>query len=347
MTMSPGSTASLPAETPANECPLSDDDLQLLRRYRRGSPFQAVFGTYLFLAFLGSGVAMLVIAFDPGSYRKAGLLLPLMAAVLLGLAIFTGMRLARMPRSWLRVNRALAGGIPKQLVSGTLQEIAPGARPGIRYVLDTKQVDVALPYWNEIMTDTNLGMRAQSAHAVTGGKVTLHLLPLLPGHQPLLLRAEYHDSQPVRVATAPLSEQDHETFRKSASFVRVFVWSLAGIFVIVGLAMPPLLLVAAILVLIGFIPAPNSRAMKQATHKRTVSGVVDEALTFRLLQGAAGTRGSSVSMATKYSYRVGGTLYQVSDGDIQAEPGQRVTLELLDGGASGLTPLSFRIDAPH
>lgn len=334
----------LPSQMCTHDLPLSDEDLQLLRRNRRGRPFQALFGTYLFLTFLGAGVLFLVLSFDSGSYSKAGLLLPLMSAIFLGLAAFVGLRLAPMPRSWLLINRALAGDIPKQIVTGRLQSIQPGTKPGIHYVLDTQQVDVALPHWNEIMVDTDSGVQPRTVQAMVGGSVTLHLLPLLPGRQPLLLRADYHDSPAPRSTTERLTEEDRETVQKTVSFLRMFMWSLAALFVAAAFFLPPLFLVSVILALVSFIPEPKSRAVKQATCKRIVSGVVDEVLTFRILEGSVGTQHTSVSAKTLYNYRIGGLLYQVPGENIHAEPGQQVTLEFLDRGDQGLVPLFFRIE---
>lgn len=82
--------------------------------------------------------------------------------------------------------------LPKQIVTGRLQSIKPGTKPGIRYVLDKQQIDVALPHCNEIMVDTDSGVQPKTVQAMVGAPETLHLLPLLPERQNHLCGKKQH-----------------------------------------------------------------------------------------------------------------------------------------------------------
>lgn len=324
---------------------LSADDLLLLRRLRHASPHEILFGIFIFVIFFTSGIMSLVLSFDSSINRKLPglILLPLFSVACLGLSYFIGRQFTTLPRSWFHIKRAMAGRIPKQIVTGRLQSIQPGTKPGMLYMLETKQIEVALPYWNKNLFDSDKGLAPQTAQARTGGLITLHLLPLLPGQQPLLLRVDYHDHPPAQLRTEPMTEKDREPIREGNAFKAIMALFIAGIFVIAGLFSPPFLLAAAIVAIIGFIPAPTSRTIEKAVCKHILNGIVDEVLRFSILVGA-----ENPEHAIRYNYRIGGVLYPITSEQILAEPGQRLTVEYLDNGKRGLVHLSFRAeDTPH
>lgn len=181
-------------DTPRIEtAPLTDDDIALLRRCSRGKALSAVFGTLVFLLLVCVllTIAVLIVS-EWRSLRGGDGVMVLLTGVGAGAAaVFFGRRLLRTPRAWRSVDRALKGRVPKQIVSGHLTAFGPGQLSGVSYAFGEHRVDVAVPFWNEVTSDTRSGARPVSAVALTDLPVRVHVLPLLPDAPGLLLRVYY------------------------------------------------------------------------------------------------------------------------------------------------------------
>ena len=236
------------------------------------------------------------------------------------------------------VARALKGRAPKQIVSGRLTGFGPGERPGITYVFGDQRVDVALPFWNEVTSDTRSGARPADAVALTDLPVRLHVLPLLPDAPGLLLRVDYPMSGQAWTSLEEISDADRESVRREERGVRKFFLLAALAPLAVSLFVPPVILLAAVLALMGLVLGMRSPRLKRARHKQGVRGVVEEAVTYRLRTP------NSLTASLAHNYRVGGVMYRVDHLGPAALPGQRVEFEYVDAGALGQRELSFQIE---
>ncbi len=323
------------------EEPLADEDIVLLRRGRRGRSLTAVFAGLMFLLLASSAIVFVVLFASDRSLRRGadGVVVLLCAVAMMCFAVFLGRRLLRLPRAWRRFNQALKGRIPKQIASGHLTGFVPAEIPGICYIFGEQRVDVALPFWNEITRDTREGFRPVTAAALTNLPVRLHLLTLLPGTPPVLLRAEYPMSAQAWNSVEEVSDADRETVRKEELSLRKFFYALALVPLAGSLFLGPLILLAAFFVLTGLVLGMRSPRLKRARYKHGVRGLVEEVVTYRL-------RASNSNVSTLvHNYRIGGVMYRVEHFGQAAAPGQRVAFEYLDGtGIMGPSALFFRIE---
>lgn len=315
-----------------HEQAMSADDIALLRRSTRGVTL--AFGLTLMMAVLMfAAVAAILLV---GVYAK-GMVAWLMYAValaLLCLPVAMSRHLLRAPRSWRAIRAACRGEIPKQIVSGVLQSFGRASRPGIAYGLDSGVVEVALPYWNQAAGDSGSGMRASAAAARLGVPVRLHLLPLLPGRPPVLLRADYPGGETVQHYVEPLNEEDKSGLSLDGKIASQSFYAVAGLIAIVSLFTVWLLsIIAAVFVMIGYQLDRHYRVLKRASVKHGVRGVVDEVVSFVI------SSGNSPVTATQRNYRIGGVLYQVGQLEPVALPGQRVVFEYIETGRRSNVPL--------
>lgn len=313
------------------QAPLTADDIALLRRCSRGRTLTAIACLVMFLLLVAT---ILVIALLVGSeWRSLGggdgvmvLLIGIGAGV--GV-IFFGRRLLRLPRAWGSVARALKGRVPKQIVSGHLTGFGPGQRPGLSYVFGGQRVDVAVPFWNEVTSDTGSG---------AGRPVRLHVLPLQPDAPGLLLGVDYPMSGEAVTSLEAISDADRDQVRGEELAVRkFFLWSALAMLA-VSLFAPPLILLAALLALMGWVLGMRSPRVKRARYKHGVRGVVEEVVTYRLRTP------NSLTVSLAHNYRVGGVMYRVDHLGPVAAPGQRVEFEYVDAGLMGQRGLFFRIE---
>lgn len=323
------------------EEPLADQDILLLRRGRRGRSLTAVFAGLMFLLLASSSIVFVVLFASDRSLRRGadGVVVLLCTVAMTCFAVFLGRRLLQLPRAWRRFNRALKGRIPKQVVSGHLTGFGPSERPGLCYTIGEQRVDVALPFWNEITRETRDGFRPVTAAALTDLPVRLHLLTLLPGTPPVLLRAEYPMSAQAWNSVEEVSDADRETVRKEELSLRKFFYALALAPLAGSLFLGPLILLAAFFVLMGLVLGMRSPRLKRARYKHGVRGVVEEIVTYRV-------RASNSNVSTLvHNYRIGGAMYRVEHFGQAAAPGRRVAFEYLDGtGIMGPSALFFRIE---
>jgi len=325
----------------ATEEPLADEDILLLRRSRRGRSLTAVFAGLMFLLLASSAVLFVILLASDRSLRRSGdgVVVLACAVAMAAFAVFLGRRLLRLPQAWRRFNRVLKGRVPKQIVSGHLTGFGPAGSPGICYVFGEQRVDVALPLWNEITRDTRDGFRPVTAMALTDLPVRLHLLTLLPGTPPVLLRAEYPMSAQVWNSVEEVNDADREAVRKEELGLRKFFYALALAPLVGSLFLGPLILLAAFFALMGLVLGMRSPRLKRARYKRGVRGLVEEVVTYRVR-----TTNSGASMLV-HNYRIGGLMYRVEHFGQAAAPGQRVAFEYLDGtGVMGPSGLFFRIE---
>ncbi|WZB76161.1 hypothetical protein WJ972_09945 [Achromobacter insuavis] len=244
-----------------------------------------------------------------------------------GMAFF-GRRLLRVPRAWRSVARALKGRAPKQIVSGRLTGFGPGERPGITYVFGDQRVDVALPFWNEVTSDTRSGARPADAVALTDLPVRLHVLPLLPDAPGLLLRVDYPMSGQAWTSLEEISDADRESVRREERGVRKFFLLAALAPLAVSLFVPPVILLAAVLALMGLVLGMRSPRLKRAPQAGRARG---------------GGRGRDVSPAhAELAHVIAGPQLPRGRRDVSgrpsgpaALPGQRVEFEYVDAGALG------------
>ncbi|MCH1999656.1 hypothetical protein L7Q78_43285, partial [Achromobacter xylosoxidans] len=100
----------------------------------------------------------------------------------------------------------------------------------------------------------------------------------------------------------------------------------------------PLILLAMVFVLLGWVLGMRSPRLKRAHCKHGVRGVVEEAVTYRQRTP------NSPTVSLIPNYRVGGVMYRVYHLGPVAAPGQRVEFEYVDAGLLGQRELSFRIE---
>ena len=320
--------------------PLTGDDIALLRRCSRSKTLALIACLFIFLLLVSMTLLVAVLAVSEWrSLRGADGVMLLMVFVGAGVCMaFFGRRLLRVPRAWRSVARALKGRAPKQIVSGRLTGFGPGERPGITYVFGDQRVDVALPFWNEVTSDTRSGARPADAVALTDLPVRLHVLPLLPDAPGLLLRVDYPMSGQAWTSLEEISDADRESVRREERGVRKFFLLAALAPLAVSLFVPPVILLAAVLALMGLVLGMRSPRLKRARHKQGVRGVVEEAVTYRLRTP------NSLTASLAHNYRVGGVMYRVDHLGPAALPGQRVEFEYVDAGALGQRELSFQIE---
>ncbi len=302
--------------------PLTGDDIALLRRCSRGKTLALMACLLIVLLLISMTLLIAVLVVSEWRSLRGGdgvVLLLVVVGAGAGVAVF-GRRLLRVPRAWRSVARALKGRAPKQIVSGCLTGFGPGERPGITYVFGDQRVDVALPFWNEVTSDTRSGARPADAVALTDLPVRLHVLPLLPDAPGLLLRVDYPMSGQAWTSLEEISDADRESVRREERGVRKFF------------------LLAAVLALMGLVLGMRSPRLKRARHKQGVRGVVEEAVTYRLRTP------NSLTASLAHNYRVGGVMYRVDHLGPAALPGQRVEFEYVDAGALGQRELFFRIE---
>ncbi len=320
--------------------PLTGDDIALLRRCSRGKTLALMDCLLIVLLLISMTLLIAVLVVSEWRSLRGGdgvVLLLVVVGAGAGVAVF-GRRLLRVPRAWRSVARALKGRAPKQIVSGRLTGFGPGERPGITYVFGDQRVDVALPFWNEVTSDTRSGARPADAEALTELPVRLHVLPLLPDAPGLLLRVDYPMSGQAWTSLEEISDADRESVRREERGVRKFFLLAALAPLAVSLFVPPVILLAAVLALMGLVLGMRSPRLKRARHKQGVRGVVEEAVTYRLRTP------NSLTASLAHNYRVGGVMYRVDHLGPAALPGQRVEFEYVDAGALGQRELFFRIE---
>ncbi len=320
--------------------PLTGDDIALLRRCSRGKTLAVMACLLIVLLLISMTLLIAVLVVSEWRSLRGGdgvVLLLVVVGAGAGVAVF-GRRLLRVPRAWRSVARALKGRAPKQIVSGRLTGFGPGERPGITYVFGDQRVDVALPFWNEVTSDTRSGARPADAVALTDLPVRLHVLPLLPDAPGLLLRVDYPMSGQAWTSLEEISDADRESVRREERGVRKFFLLAALAPLAVSLFVPPVILLAAVLALMGLVLGMRSPRLKRARHKQGVRGVVEEAVTYRLRTP------NSLTASLAHNYRVGGVMYRVDHLGPAALPGQRVEFEYVDAGALGQRELFFRIE---
>ncbi|CAB3834122.1 hypothetical protein [Achromobacter ruhlandii] len=320
--------------------PLTAADMALLRRCSRGKTLAAIAGLVMFLLLVATVLVIALLAWS--EWRSLGGgdgVMVLLVGIGAGVgAIFFGRRLLRLPRAWGSVGRALKGRAPKQIVSGHLTGFGPGQRPGLSYVFGGQRVDVAVPFWNEVTSDTRSGARPVGAVALTDLPVRLHVLPLQPDAPGLLLGVDYPMSGQAVTSLEAISDADRDQVRGEELAVRkFFLWSALAMLA-VSLFVPPLILLAALLALMGWVLGMRSPRLKRARYKHGVRGVVEEVVTYRLHMPNSPT----VSLA--HNYRVGGVMYRIDHLGPVATPGQRVEFEYVDAGPLGQRGLFFRIE---
>ena len=117
--------------------------------------------------------------------------------------------------------------MPKQIVSGHLTAFGPGQLSGVSYAFGEHRVDVAVPFWNEVTSDTRSGARPVSAVALTDLPVRVHVLPLLPDAPGLLLRVDYPMSGQAWTSVEEISDADRASVRREERGVRKFFFLAA------------------------------------------------------------------------------------------------------------------------
>lgn len=322
------------------EAPLTEDDILLLRRCTRGKMLAAVFGVVMFLLLVLAAVTMAALGLS--EWRKLGLgtgaILLLIVVGAAGMAAFFGSKLLRVPRGWRSLGRALKGRLAKQIVSGRLTSFGPALKPGVCYGFGEQRVEAALPFWNEVTSDTHNGHRPMTAVALTDLPVRLHLLTLQPDALPVLLRVEYPMSAQALIAVEEVSDADRQAVRREELGVRKFFFLLALVPLVGSLFLSPLILVAGFFALMGLVLGMRSPRMKRARYKHGVRGVVEEALVYRLRSP------NSPTFSLIHNYRIGGVMYRVEYLGPVVAPGQRVEFEFLDAGLKGQHALFFRLE---
>ncbi|MDQ8031191.1 MAG: hypothetical protein REJ50_04190 [Bordetella sp.] len=334
--------STLPIDPPSTVAePLDAADLALLHRCRYGRRIRAALGYALFGLFTLFALVLAALLLDAGVRRDAGWPIALLVLCLAGLSLYVWRGLRRGPASRRALDAALRGELRKSVVSGTVDDFGPAAAPGLRYTLDGERVDVALPYWNDITQNPDLGMRPSLLVSRADVPVRLHLLHVLPDSQPLLLRAEYPGTPAAVTTDAPMEAADRAPTRQAGGVVRKILLGAALVAAAAGFVMAPAFLLAAVFAAVAFLPLPGDRLVARATHKRVLTGEVDETIGYRTLH----LRGNDmVGASMEYNYRVGGELYRVAHLGAPGRPGQRMTLEYLDLGAGGIKPLFVRFD---
>ncbi|HEY9275015.1 hypothetical protein [Achromobacter sp.] len=323
------------------DAPLTDDDILLLRKCSRGRLLMAGFGVFVVLLLALAVLTFIALGLSEWRTLDFGVGAILLAAITVmgALAVFFGRKLLRIPRGWRSLDRALKGRLAKQIVSGRLTSFGPGgSTPGVCYGFGEQRVEAALPFWNEIASDTRSGHGPATAVGLTDLPVRLHLLTLQPDAPAVLLRAEYPMSAESLVAVEEISDADRAAVRREELDARKFMLIFALVPLVGGLFLPPLLFVAAIFAILAMLFGMRSRKLKRGIYKHGVRGVVEEAVVYRLRS----PNSSIVSLV--HNYRIGGVMYRVEYlGDV-VEPGRRVEFEFLDAGLKGQTGLFFRVD---
>jgi len=322
------------------DAPLTEDDILLLRTCSRGKLLMAGFGVFMVLLLALSVLTFIALGLSEWRTLRFGVGAILLVAIVVmgGLAVFFGRKMLRIPRGWRSLGRALKGRVSKQIVSGRLTSFGPGSTPGVCYEFGEQRVEAALPFWNEVASDTRSGHGPATAVGLTDLPVRLHLLTLQPDAPPLLLRAEYPMSAESLVAVEEISDADRAAVRREELDARKFMLIFALVPLVGGLFLPPLLFVAAIFAIMAMLFGIRSRKLKQGRYKHGVRGVVEEAVVYRLRS----PNSSIVSLV--HNYRIGGVMYRVEYlGDV-VEPGKRVEFEFLDAGLKGQHALFFRVD---
>ncbi|WP_454695060.1 hypothetical protein [Achromobacter aegrifaciens] len=322
------------------DAPLTEADILLLRRCTRGKMLVAGFGVVMFLLLVFA--ALTVAALSLSEWRTlgfgAGAILLLTMAGVAGLAFFFGRKLLRVPRGWRSLDQALKGRLAKQIVSGHLTSFGPAMTPGVCYGFGEQRVEVALPFWNEVTSDTQSGHRPMASAALTGLPVRLHLLALQPDAPPVLLRAEYPMSAEALIAVEEVSDADRAAVRREELGLRKLFFLVALVLLLASLFLAPLVLAAGFFALMGLILGMRSPRLKRARYKHGVRGVVEEAVIYRLRTP------NSATFSLSHNYRIGGVMYQVDYLGDAVEPGQRVEFEFLDAGLKGQHALFFRLE---
>lgn len=322
------------------QAPLTDDDLALLRRCSRGKGLAAVFGLIVFLLLACTVLTIFGLALSDWRSLRAGdgLMLLLIGAGVGAAAFFFGRRLLRLPRAWRSIDRALRGRVPKQILSGHLTGFGPAGRPGVSYAFGEQRVEVAVPFWNEGAGDTRSGARPHAAVALTDLPVRLHVLTLMPDAPGLLLRVDYPMSGHAWTSVEEISDADRANARREELGVRKFFFVAALAPLAASFFLLPLILLAMVFVLLGWVLGMRSPRLKRAHCKHGVRGVVEEAVTYRQRTP------NSPTVSLIPNYRVGGVMYRVYHLGPVAAPGQRVEFEYVDAGLLGQRELSFRIE---
>lgn len=298
--------------------------------------FLAVITPFLFVV-AGGAIYLLLTDSYNFSQRDAGGPLVVLAFIAgcITAGSFYASRLLRIPRGRRGLTAAVQGLIPKKIVTGTLSSIEPSFGKGVCYVFGDERVDVAVLGHNAIYVNTNYGQRPISTQALTGRKVTLHLLQLYPHQQPLLLACNYAGVDEAIESIAPLSPQDRRLLaRNDTHAVRWLTFMIGGAIAVSGLIHFSLIIVAfgfaVIAVTIAVILLlPHKPALSQtATDKRVLCGTLTEALTYRVVSGAVTPTGAStLSTNIVRAYRIGSRLCPVARGSVTAELGEIVTYE--------------------
>lgn len=314
---------------------LTEQDLSWLRRHTNFHGAETVLGAVCFMLFLAITVLFAGIWLGGPSTTARDPVLGVMILVLAGFALHFGRRLLHGPAARRRWRQVLRGGVPKQVVSGVLFGLEPTAGGGVRYDIDGRKLEAALPFMNGFTTPGDGGKSPERCAARLNVPVRLHLLALWPGQAPVLLRAEYDGPGDVRKAHEIITDADRAWLRRDATLARNVLLGAALVFLAAGWLVWPLYGVGALCLAAAWRAGWPSRALRRATIKYGVRGRVDEVLTYKVLMP------ESTSWTPLYVYRLGGELYNLSHGGGPALPGERVAFEYLDRGKDGLEPLFF------
>lgn len=314
---------------------LTEQDLSWLRRHTRFHCAETALGAVFFALFLAITAFLAGIWLWGPSTTARDPVLGVMILVLAGFTLHFGRRLLRGPAVRRRWRRVLRGGVPKQVVSGVLTGLAPTAGGGVRYGIDGRTLEVALPFMNGFTMPGDGGTSPERCAARLDAPVRLHLLALWPGQAPVLLRAEYDGPGEVQKAYETLSDADRGWLRQDATLMRNVLLGAALVSLAAGWFAWPLYGVGVLFLAAAWWAGRPSRTLRRASVKYGVRGRVDEVLTYKAQMP------DSASWTPLYAYRLGGELYNLSHGGGPAQPGERVAFEYLDRGKGGLEPLFF------
>lgn len=315
---------------------LSAQDLSWLRRHARHHVADTVLGGVFFTLFFAMTAFLAWLWLSNATSIARDPVLSAMILVLAGFTLYLGRRLLRGPAARQRLRQVLRGAVPKQVVTGEVTDFVPAPGGGVRYGIDGRKLEVALPFMNGFTMPGDGGRSPDRCAARLGVPLRLHLLALWPGEAPVLLRAEYDGPGDVQKAFEALSDADRAQARNGDALLRNAFLGAALILLGGGWFLWPLYGVAALCLLAGLWVGGSSRALRRATVKYGVRGRVDEVLTYKVRTP------ESTSWTAVHAYRVGGELYGISHGGGPAQPGERVAFEYLDRGRKGLRPLFFR-----
>lgn len=314
---------------------LTEQDLAWLRRHTRHHGADTALAAVFFAVFLAITASLAGLWWWGPSTTARDPVLGVMILLLAGFTLHFGLRLLRGPAVRRRWRQVLRGGVPKQVVRGVLTGFEPGAAGSVRYGIDGRKLEVALPFMNGFTMPGDGGKSPERCAARLEAPVRLHLLALWPGRAPVLLRAEYDGPGDVQKAYETISDADRARLRRDATLLRNVLLGVALALLAAGWFAWPLYGAAALCLAAAWWAGRPGRALRRATVKYGVRGRVDEVLTYQVQMP------EEASWTPLYVYRLGGELYHLSHGGGPAHPGERVAFEYLDRGKGGLAPLFF------